>query len=317
MPPINTLSVEGARQRCLETFRTKGDPESVDQVVNRTISVTIGNGKKLIPIRLYTQNSDTPLPILVYFHGGGFVVNSLETHDGICRSIANSAGCIVVSVDYSLAPEQKYPAALDDCFAATQWVADHAASINGNRLHIAVGGDSSGGTLAAGVALRARDTGTVGIMFQLLIYPALDYHLPGTPSYQRFAVGYSLTRDIMAWFYNHYLPEDIDFDDPYLFPLRSGVLENLPPALVITAECDPLRDEGEAYAKRLKKAGVPVRSIRYGGMIHGFIIMSHWIDKGKTALHDASSILKKAFEDHSEATNYGDRTSLKPRSWPR
>jgi acetyl esterase len=201
----------------------------------------------------------------------------------------------VISVDYARAPEFQYPLALKQCWQVTIWAVQNAVKIGGDPLRIAVGGDSSGGTLAAGVTLMARDFKTLKICFQLLLYPALDYYLPGTPSYQKFSTGYSLTRQIMIWFFSHYLPAGYDRNDPYLFPARTTNLENLPPALIITAEYDPLRDEAEHYAKLLEKAGGSVILKRYHGMIHGFIIMHGAIDIGKTALEYAGATLKKQF----------------------
>jgi len=295
LPAMETLSVDAARKRCLETFCTKDVPEYIKEIENRILNISIDNIVQRIKVRIYTPESRAPLPVLVYFHGGGFVVNSLDTHDAICRNLANNGNCIVISVDYALSPEYKYPLALKQCYNVTAWVAQHAAEIGGDPLRIAVGGDSSGGTLATGVTLMARDLMTPGICFQLLLYPALDYYLPGTPSYHKFSTGYSLTRQIMIWFFSHYLPVEFDKDDPYLFPARAKSHENLPPALIITAEYDPLRDEAELYAKLLETAGGSATLKQYHGMIHGFIIMHETIDTGKTALAYAGSILKKQF----------------------
>lgn len=212
--------------------------------------------------------------MLVYFHGGGFVVNSLDTHDAICWNLANTASCMVISVDYARS---------------------HAEDFGGDLQRIAVGGDSSGGTLAAGVTLMARDLSMPDICLQMLLYPALDYYLPGTPSYEKFSAGYSLTRQIMIWFFSLYLPKEFNRDAPYLFPLRAKNLKNLPCTRIITAEYDPLRDEAELYAALLEKSGGSVTLKRYSGMIHGFIIMHPAIDTGKTALTDAGIMLKNHF----------------------
>ncbi|WP_022666205.1 alpha/beta hydrolase [Desulfospira joergensenii] len=313
LSPMETLTVAAARQRCMDTFCTGHPPEKIRSIQDRILDLgpdlrldafqDLGSGPfpDRIPVRIYTPDGQAPQPVLVYFHGGGFVVNNLDTHDGICRNLANRAGSIVVSVDYSRAPEFRFPAALLQCYKATAWVARNAAQIGGDPHRIAVGGDSSGGTLAAGVTLMARDMGAPPVCFQLLIYPALDDCLPGTLSYRKFSTGYSLTLAIMKWFFDHYLPGKIDKDTPYLFPARSKSLENLPGALIITAEYDPLRDEGEEYAFRLEKAGSDVTLKRYEGMIHGFIIMHRAIDRGKQALEEAGEFLKNRFASLGES----------------
>jgi acetyl esterase len=234
--------------------------------------------------------------VLVYFHGGGGVVGNLETHDGLCRTLANQSGAMVVSVAYRLAPEHKYPAALNDCFAATRWVFDHAASIQGDPRRIAIGGDSAGGSLAAGVALMARDLGDPKPVFQLLFYPMTDYCDPGTESYKENGKGYLLTISDIRWFLHHYLPDDFQRDDAYLFPLQSRDLTDLPPALIMTAEYDPLRDEGEAFAKRLQESGVPVTYTCVNGMMHGFTVMSGRLKRGKSAIEEAALHLKAVFQ---------------------
>lgn len=295
LPAMETLSVDAARKRCLEAFCTKDVPEYVNQIKNQTIEISINQIVQKIQIRIYTPEAQLPLPVLIYFHGGGFVLNNLDTHDAICRNLANNGECIVISVDYARAPEYQYPMALKQCWQVTLWVAKNASRIGGDPLRIAVGGDSSGGTLAAGITLMARDFKALKICFQLLLYPALDYYLPGTPSYEKFSTGYSLTREIMIWFFSHYLPLEFDRNDPYLFPARVKSHANLPPALIITAEYDPLRDEAELYARLLEKAGGSVILKRYNGMIHGFIIMHDAIDIGKTALTYAGAALKKQF----------------------
>jgi acetyl esterase len=225
------------------------------------------------------------------------VVGSLETHDAICRNLSNNADCIVVSVDYRLAPEHKYPAGLSDCFTATMWVCENAASFNGDPDRIAVGGDSAGGSFAAGVCLLARDRGGPKLVYQLMFYPMTDYYLPGTPSYEENGTGYFLTKAAIEWFMEHYLPDGFDRADPYLFPLQSKDLSNLPPALIMTAEYDPLRDEGEMYATRLQEAGVPVHMQRIDGMMHGFTVMARRLDKARHALKEAASLLNTAFEE--------------------
>src|SRR2546426_5082395 len=205
-PPVHAQSVEEARQAMAMMAVMAGEPEPVGKVEDRDIAGPEGT----IPVRIYTPEGKGPFPVLVFFHGGGWVIGNIESHDAICRSLTNLAGCITVSVDYRLAPEHKFPAAPEDCYAATQWVAALAATFNGDSTRIAVGGDSAGGNLAAVVALMARDQGGPNLVYQSLIYPATDYYLPGTQSIQENAEGYLLTRDDMIWFLDHYLSGEED-----------------------------------------------------------------------------------------------------------
>jgi acetyl esterase len=289
-PPLNTLSVADARKVMDTLVALGGEPEAVSKVEDREIPGPRG----AIPIRIYTPGGDGPFPILVFFHGGGWVIGNIESHDGLCRSLTNAAGCVTVSVDYRLAPEHKFPAAPEDCYAATLWVAANAATINGDPQRIAVGGDSAGGNLAAVVPLMIRERGGPRLVYQLLIYPATDY-FPDTPSMRDNADGYFLTRVDMVWFTNHYLTSEDDAKNPYVSPIKAKDLKELPPAMVITAEFDPLRDEGEMYAARLKEAGVPVVVKRYNGMIHGFFSMSAMLNQGKKAQEEAVAGLRAAF----------------------
>ena len=263
----------------------------VDRVEDRTLPGPDGE----IPVRIYAPNSDSPLPVLVFFHGGGWVIGSIETHDTTCRQLAAGTGCLVVSVDYRLAPENTFPAAPDDCYAATAWVAEHAAEIGGDPARIAVGGDSAGGNLAAVISLMARDRGGPNLAHQLLIYPVTDYAFE-TPSYSENAEGYMLTLPMMKWFWNHYLADPADGAGEWASPLRAADLSGLPTATVLTAEFDPLRDEGEAYAKRLGEAGVKTQLTRYDGVFHGFFGMGAMIDKASAAVEEASSALRDAFK---------------------
>jgi acetyl esterase len=233
-----------------------------------------------VPIRLYTPflrtedldraPSTNGRPVALYFHGGGWVMGSMETHDNICRRMSNEAKCIVISVEYRLAPEHKYPAALDDCFAATKWAVERHDEYGGDPARIYVTGDSAGGNLAAAVCLKARDEGGPALAGQVLVYPITDRNFD-TPSYSENAEGYMLTRDTMCWFWEHYLPEGNDGSHGYLSLLRAESLERLPSALIVTCEFDPLRDEGRAFADRLAEAGVPTTHIEEKGMIHGYL----------------------------------------------
>lgn len=295
MPPMSSLPVEIVRQSIDQMSTADPNPPTVHSIVDRTLPGPVEE----IPIRIYTPKGDGPFPTLVFFHGGGFVLGTLASYDSVCRMLTNTTPCITVSVDYHLAPEYPYPAAPEDCYAATQWVAEHAAEFNGDPTRIAVGGDSAGGNLAAVVALIAKERGGPKLLFQLLIYPTTDNHQPGTASLAENADGYFLTRDAVEWFDHHYLSTEVDRKDPHAFPLYADDLADLPPALIITAEYDPLRDEGEMYAKRLQEAKVPVTLTRYDGMIHGFFTMTGIVDQSKIAILEAVSALRKAFAYHS------------------
>jgi acetyl esterase len=289
-PPIETLTPDEVRTGFRDTRIPFSAPAPLAKKEDRTVPGTAGE----IPLRVYTPEGDAPFPVLVYFHGGGWVIGDIETHDDICAALASRAGCVVVSVDYRLAPEHKFPAPLDDCFAATAYVAQHAAEFGADAARLAVGGDSAGGNLAAVVALVARDRGAPSIVHQALIYPVTNFDF-GTPSYSENATGYFLTTATMRWFWDHYLPAAVDGAHPHASPLRAESLAGLPPALVITAEYDPLRDEGEAYAARLGEAGVPVTMYRYDGMVHGFVQMAALVPAGDRAISEVAAALRAAF----------------------
>jgi acetyl esterase len=264
-----------------------GAGDEVARVEDRAIPGPGGD----IPIRIYTPEGTAPFPVVVYFHGGGFVIGNRDTHDGVCRELANAAGTVVVSVDYRLAPEHPFPAAPDDCFAATRWVYEHAAEFGADPERLAVAGDSAGGNLAAVVPLMARDAGGPPVRAQILLYPVIDCSLTH-PSIEENGEGYLLTAADMRWFISHYQPV---VDDPKASPLK-GDLAGLPPALVITGEYDPLRDEGEAYAEALRQAGVPVVLSRYDGQIHGFIQLKSLIDAAAKAMDECAGALREAFQ---------------------
>jgi acetyl esterase len=248
-----------------------------------------------IAIRAYRRPGASGTPgALVYFHGGGFVLGSIEEHDALCRQLAVDSGCAVYSVEYRLAPDHKFPAAVDDAFAAATWVAEQAGALGLDPARIAVGGDSAGGNLATVVALLSKRRGGPRFAFQLLLYPVTDLRSIDTPSYLENAEGYFLTRSGMAWFRDHYVPSLADRHDPLVSPLAASDLSGLPPALVVTAEYDPLRDEGEAYARALQAAGVPCELRRYDGAIHAFVSMYAYVELGRTALRDAAATLRAA-----------------------
>lgn len=289
--PIQNLTVEEARRLQEERApRMFGPVEDVSNV--REIGVPGPAGS--IRIRAYSPAEPHPLPILIYFHGGGWVVCSLDTHDGVCRSLANRTPCLVLSVDYRMAPEHRFPAAVEDAWAATTWAAAHAHEIGGDRERLAVGGDSAGGNLAAVVALRARDRGVPDMCLQLLIYPVVDYDFT-TQSYKRNATGYGLTRDAMRWFWDHYLPDPSRRNDPEAAPLRAPGLRGVAPAAILTCEFDPLLDEGEAYARRLAEADVPTFNHCYASLIHGVVRMPAITPKAWRLIDDSVDALRKAF----------------------
>ena len=250
-----------------------------------------------IKVRIYTPQASqeqASLPVLVWYHGGGFVIGDLDSHDSACRALANQTECLVVAVDYRLAPEHKFPGAVEDCEAALHWVAAHATELGGDPGRIAVGGDSAGGNLAAVVALLAREKGGPKLCFQLLIYPCVAPE-PETPSHHQFAEGYLLTRKTITWFFKQYLRSSKDTLDPRYAPLEEKDLSSLPPSLVIVAGFDPLRDEGVDYAKALIDAGNKVTLSNYEGMIHGFYLMGGMIDKANQAIEESARHLKEAF----------------------
>jgi acetyl esterase len=292
-PAYHQLSPKDARQLFLETrpLSTPTPPE-IGAVKNLTADGPHGP----IPLRVYRPagvSDSTRLPAYVYFHGGGWVIGDLETHDVLCRQLTGASGVSVISVDYRLAPEHKFPAAADDAWAATRWIVAHAAPLGVDGPRLAVGGDSAGGNLAAVVALMARDAGGPTIALQVLLYPVTDLGAE-SKSYADFAEGYMLTRESMRWFRAHYLAGAGDATDWRVSPLRASSLAGLPPALVITAGFDPLRDEGDAYAARLRDAGVTVDSVCFGGMIHGFAGMGKVLGSAHRAVTLIGDALRQA-----------------------
>ena len=247
-----------------------------------------------IPVRIYTPEGQGPFPALMYFHGGGFVFGALDDYDHICRELSGNVGCVVVSVDYRLAPEHKFPAAPDDCFAATRWVAANAASIGVDANRIAVGGDSAGGNLTAVVAQLARDQKGPKLVAQLMVYPVTQAGEP-TQSMIDNAEGYLLTKADMEYFVGHYIRSPADLRNPMLAPSLTKDLSGLPPAWVVTCEFDPLRDEGEAYAAALAKAGVPVASRRVDGAIHASWNFFTALDLGRGMMDEATRWLREQF----------------------
>jgi len=290
MPAVDFSSIDAPQYRAMMNGPSIFAPgDAVAQVENRSIP---GPGGPLA-IRLYRDESGGNLPITVFFHGGGFVIGNLDSHDNICRCLARRAGSLVVSVDYRLAPETRFPGAVKDACAALAWVHRNAREIGGDASRIAVAGDSAGGNLAAVAAQHWRDHGPA-LRHQLLLYPVTDWRAD-TESYRNYAKGYFLTWDMMNWFTQQYLPDDKAADDLRASPLRSRDLSGLASATVITAEYDPLRDEGEAYAKAMRAAGVAVELHRWPGQIHGFASMLGVLDNADQALSTAAQALREAF----------------------
>jgi acetyl esterase len=291
VPPTHTLSVAEARRFYRERRHiTQPAPPAVDEVRELTADGPHG----AIPLRLYRHGSAAgPRPALAFFHGGGWVIGDLDTHDTLCRELAIASGCAVVSVDYRMGPEHPFPAAVDDACAATRWLAAQAGSLGLDATRLAVGGDSAGGNLAAVVALALR--GELQLAFQLLIYPATDQH-PAHDSRQRNAQGYLLTADTMNWFHDHYITDAAWDDDWRASPLRAESLAGLPPALVLTAGFDPLRDEGVAYAQRLSETGVRASLVSFERQIHGFILMGRVIDEANEAVALCADALRRALQ---------------------
>lgn len=290
-PPFEEVGAEEARRLYLEGRRVLApEPPLVNEI--QEMEATGREGP--IPVRYYRPVgalSQESMPVLVYFHGGGWVIGNLDSHDVVCRRLANAGRCVVVSVDYRMAPEHKFPAAVEDCMAATEWVARSPGPLRIDASRLAVGGDSAGGNLAAAVALMARDAKSPRISAQLLFYPATDFDM-SMPSHKTRGEGYLLTTRTMEWFRDQYFRGAEDGADWRASPLKATDFEGLPPAYVLTAGYDPLCDEGEAYARKLHDAGVTVTMRRYPGQIHGFLNMGKMIRAAGEALDEAGRYLK-------------------------
>ena len=295
LPPTHTLSPADARAMYRERryFTQPAAPEMAN------IAELQADGPHgAIPLRAYRpigSASDQALPVLVYFHGGGFVIGDLDTHDVLCRELSTGSGCAVVAVDYRMGPEHRFPTAVDDCIAATRWVHENAAALALDASRLAVGGDSAGANLAAVVALAARDAGGPAIAYQLLIYPATDARR-GAASHVTNGQGYLLTRETISYFHDHYITEPAHDLDWRASPLLHDDLSKLPPALLITAGYDPLRDEGLAYSNRLTEAGNRVTHICFERQIHGFITMGKVIDEANAAVAICAAELRRALQ---------------------
>ena len=294
LPEVWQLTPDQGREQYLTRVNKLKFGEPIFRAEDRRIP---GPGSD-IPIRIYTPRelkTAEKLPVLMWFHGGGFVIGSLDTHDSVCRMLANQADCIVVAVDYRLAPESKFPAAVEDGQAALKWVALHAVEFGGDASCMAVGGDSAGANLATVMAILARDAAHPKLAFQLLVYPCVAPE-PETASHHKFREGYILSRNSITWFYRQYLRNPRDAKDFRFAPLLLDDLSGLPPSLIIVAGYDPLRDEGIDYAKRLIEAGNRVRLSNYEGMVHGFYLMGGAVDAARRAVAESAEVMRAAFD---------------------
>lgn len=293
VPPFNAYSAQEARliyDQASELVRgNPPEPFSIGQ-----IEIPGSNGS--IPAWVYRASEQQDLPLLVYFHGGGYTIGSLKSHDCVCRGLCVEAECIVVSVDYRLAPENKYPAAVIDAWDAAKWVAENATTLGGDPNKVAIGGDSAGGNLTAVVSLMAKESSGPGFIFQLLVYPGTDMSC-SFDSHRKFGKGYRLTKELIEWFYSHYFTDDDDITHWKASPLNASDLSGLPPAFVLSAGFDPLQDENRAYAEKLKNAGVAVKHSHYAGMIHGFLTMPGALDKAREGISECAKELRGAFNN--------------------
>ncbi len=310
VPPIESLSPENARNA--PTLKNAVEEMTAESVAARTmtiakpmpqpvgkidhITIPTSNGELLA--RVFTPKGDAPFPVVVYFHGGGWVIANLDVYEPSCRALCNEAEAIIVSVAYRQAPEHKYPAAAEDAHAATQWVMANAASIGGDPARVAVAGESAGGNLATVACLKAKEEGGRMPVAQLLVYPVTDARM-NTPSYQENANAKPLNSAMMKWFWGHYLENESQGREPFASPMMAQSLAGLPPAIVITAESDPLRDEGEAYAKRMADEGVSVNLKRFDGVMHEFFGLAGVVDKATEAVGMAAEGLKKVFNSRA------------------
>jgi len=293
LPEVWQLTPDQAREQYLTRVRNL----EVKQSIHRTEDRRIPGPDSDLPIRVYWPREAKPgelFPVLLWLHGGGFVIGNLDTHDSVCRMLAEQADCMVVGVDYRLAPEFKFPAPVDDCHAVLRWLALHGSEIGADARRIALGGDSAGGNLAAVLSILARDQGHPPIALQLLIYPCTAPE-PETASHHKFAEGYVLSRRSIVWFYKHYLRSQRDANDFRFAPLQSDDLSRLPPAFVLVAGYDPLRDEGIEYARRLIEAGNRVTLANFEGMVHGFYLMGGAVDGARRAVAQSAAALREAF----------------------
>jgi acetyl esterase len=297
-PPVNSLPIEEAR--AARRAQLVVDPPRI--ALTSVEDDRVPGPRGGIPVRWYRPSIDSGLSAIVYLHGGGWTVDDLDTHDHLCRRLAVRSRAVVVSVDDRQGPAHRYPAALEDAYAALQWVASIAPERGVDSTRVAVAGDSAGGNLAAAVTLLCRDRRAPAPRFQALAYPVTDHWRGGTVSYRQYAEGYTLTQEFMKWSFEQYLPDGLDSADPsdlasadpYLLPLRAPHLRGLPSALILTAEFDPLRDDGRAYAQRLKAAGVTVEHSHWHDQMHGLLLQEPMVDRARAAVDQFADALRRA-----------------------
>ncbi|HEX2916092.1 MAG TPA: alpha/beta hydrolase [Chloroflexia bacterium] len=291
-PPSHTMTIEEVRLANIALIPNLGAPEPVARTEDCEISGPAGP----IPVRIYTPDGTGPFPILICLHGGGMVAGNKDVFDNVSRALTNRAGCISISVDYRLAPENKFPVPLEDCYAVLQWATNHGAAVGGDPARVAVLGESAGANLTAGLALLCRDRGGPKMLCQVLVNPLLDYTDRETVSMREFGEGYGLSKKDIKYCVELYTSTDADRVNSYALPMKATNLSNLPPALVLTSEYDPLRDEGEIYADKLREAGVPTIARRYDGVLHGFFIMTTLTEPSNQAIEETSATLRTVFE---------------------
>lgn len=288
LPEVWEAPVDVLRANTYDRIAVAGVPEEIFSVTDRFIPGPTAD----LPIRIYRPSNQGNLPALLYFHGGGWVVNFLDIFDAFLHSLANATGCVIVAVNYQKAPEHPYPTPFDDCYATLLWAYNNASELGIDRTKIGVGGDSAGANLASAVALKARDSGGPALAYQLLLYPCNERNFE-TDSYRNYATGHGLSRQTMQWFWEQYLQGNDHDNDPYACPSRAKDFSNLPPAIVVTAEYDPLKDDGVKYERLLREAGVQTYYRDYAGMIHGFLIMGTVTATADTAITDCSALMRK------------------------
>lgn len=289
-PPLVSLPLDTLRATEVQRFSARVPIVPLHQVSEHGIAGPGG----AIRLRSYRPGAVADLPIVIFFHGGGFVIGGLDSHDALCRQLCQASNCLVISVEYRLAPEHKFPAAPDDCLAATLWIRENATALGGDPARMALAGDSAGGNLAIVTALRLAAMGQSQVRALCAMYPVTDHCRSGRASYAERGKGMGLTSEAMIWFWDHYLATPADAEHPHASPLRAPELRALPPTYVITAEFDPLRDEGGAFAKRAANEGVPIVHRHYGDMNHGFLSWAGLIDRSSQALEDAARWIRSA-----------------------
>lgn len=286
--PVYKLTIEQARESIIQRFTFDEPPIPIGSTEDIQIPFAWGN----LTAKVYTPSGTGPFPIVVYYHGGGWVYNNVFTHDSICRHMARLSECIFVSIEYRLAPENKFPGPVEDTYGAMEWIYDNAKFLNGIPEKLAVAGDSSGGNLAAVSCLLSRDRKGPDIKLQVLLFPVLDHYSTGTKSYSEVNIPGALNGEQMAWFWDLYLKEGEDVNNPYICPLRAESLKDLPAAIITAVENDPLRDEAEAYASRLANAGVSVDFTRCEGVVHAYLLHWRFLDKAMDSIIEISAKIK-------------------------